>query len=621
MLYLIYATAPRSTPLLYSEFQTLLAAHKVNDLTIGAEQITGTITSTDLQGELPADKITALKTLGKPPYAFSTERVADPQLLDALNKAQIRFTGAPASSWWSVALSWAMPLVLFLVLWNMMQGSAGRSRSMFGIGKNTAKLYHQRTTQVTFDDIAGIDEAKGELMQIVDFLKRPERYRRLGGKIPKGVLITGAPGTGKTLLAKAVAGEAGVPFFSISGSAFVEMFVGVGAARVRDLFEEAKQQAPCIVFIDELDALGKRRSGTYLGGNEEREQTLNQLLVELDGFDTNSGVILVAATNRPEMLDAALLRPGRFDRHITIDRPDVNGREQILRVHARHVQLAPDVDLATIAARTPGFAGADLANIVNEAALHAALQDKPQIDMRDFDEAIDRAIGGIQRKSRVMTLEERSIIAFHEAGHALVAAGRPHADPVTKISIIPRGVMALGYTQQMPTADRYLLRASEVADRLDVLLGGRAAEEIVFGDISSGAESDLRQATELARQMVARCGMSTALGLAWFGGDGEQPGGDAAAMLGRSAISERTAARIEEEIERMLAEAHERAIKTLTSRRTQLERLAQALLQREMLDQEALKPFLQDTALPAAAPSGPLIEPPAAGLPRTQTGA
>ncbi|WP_157379486.1 ATP-dependent zinc metalloprotease FtsH, partial [Burkholderia ubonensis] len=343
----------------------------------------------------------------------------------------------------------------------------------------------QQATGITFDDIAGIDEAKAELQQLVAFLRNPERYQRLGGKIPKGVLIVGAPGTGKTLLARAVAGEAAVPFFSISGSAFVEMFVGVGAARVRDLFEQAQQKAPCIVFVDELDALGKVRGVGVMSGNDEREQTLNQLLVEMDGFQANSGVIIMAATNRPEILDPALLRPGRFDRHIAIDRPDLNGRRQILGVHVKHVKLAAGVDLAELASRTPGFVGADLANVVNEAALHAAEHGKQEIEMIDFDEAIDRAMTGMERKSRVMNEQEKVTIAYHEAGHALVAQCRVHCDPVKKVSIIPRGVAALGYTQQVPTEDRYVLRKSELLDRLDALLGGRVAEELVFGDVST----------------------------------------------------------------------------------------------------------------------------------------
>ena len=385
------------------------------------------------------------------------------------------------------------------------------------IGKSKAKVYVEHETGVTFDDVAGIDEARGELMEVVDFLKNPDRYRRLGGKIPKGVLIVGAPGTGKTLLAKAVAGEAGVPFFSLSGSDFVEMFVGVGAARVRDLFAQAQEKAPSIIFIDELDALGKARGiSPIVGGHDEREQTLNQLLAELDGFDTQKGVIILAATNRPEILDPALLRPGRFDRQVVLDRPDLKGREKILSVHVRDVTLAPDLDLSVVAARTPGFVGADLANLVNEAALHAAREGKDAVDMADFDEATDRVVGGIERKSRVINPKEKEIVAYHEAGHALVAESREHADRVAKISVIPRGVAALGYTQQQPTEDRYLMTRAELLDRLDVLLGGRVAEELVFGDISTGAQDDLQRATDMARHMVARYGMSEALGLATF---------------------------------------------------------------------------------------------------------
>lgn len=467
-------------------------------------------------------------------------------------------------------------------------------------------------TDVTFDDIAGIDEAKAELKQIVEFLRNAERYRRLGGKIPKGVLIVGAPGTGKTLLAKAVAGEAGVPFFSISGSAFVEMFVGVGAARVRDLFEQAQKKAPCIVFIDELDALGKVRGAGVTSGNDEREQTLNQLLVEMDGFQPNSGVIILAATNRPEILDPALLRPGRFDRHIAIDRPDLNGRRQILQVHVKKVTLAADVDLAEIASRTPGFAGADLANVVNEAALHAAELDKSAVGMVDFDEAIDRAMTGMERRSRVMNEQEKITIAYHEAGHALVALSRPHCDPVKKVSIIPRGVAALGYTQQVPTEDRYVLRKSELLDRLDAYLGGRVAEEIVFGDVSTGAENDLDRATALVRHMVTRYGMSEQLGLFTF--DSSDPGMGYPSAAGRGErFSESTAKLVDDEVRRELAEAHERVTRTLAGSRAQLDRIARRLLECEVLDQATLLQLMAGDAAPASAPQQNATEVASAG--------
>jgi cell division protease FtsH len=463
---------------------------------------------------------------------------------------------------------------------------------LMSIGKSRAKVYVEHQTGVTFDDIAGIDEARAELMEIVDFLKNPERYRRLGGKIPKGVLLVGAPGTGKTLLAKAVAGEAGVPFFSLTGSDFVEMFVGVGAARVRDLFAQAQTKAPSIVFIDELDAVGKARGGRPgFGGHDEHEQTLNQLLAELDGFDTQAGVIILAATNRPEILDPALLRPGRFDRQVVIDRPDLKGREKILRVHTRAVTLAPDLDLSLIAARTPGFVGADLANLVNEAALHAAREGKEAVDLTDFDQALDRIVGGLERKSRIISPKEKEIVAHHEAGHALVAESREHADKVSKISIIPRGVAALGYTQQQPTEDRYLMTRAELLDRLDVLLGGRVAEEIIFGDVSTGAHDDLQRASDLVRHMVTQYGMSDELGLGTF----ERPrsglflGGPGP---GDREYSEDTARMIDAEMRRLLEAAHLRVQTTLKEKRNLLEVLAKVLIEKEVVDRDALTALL-----------------------------
>jgi cell division protease FtsH len=489
--------------------------------------------------------------------------------------------------------------VIFVAIWSFAMkrmGGMGGMHGMMEIGKSKAKVYMEKETGVTFADVAGIDEAREELTQVVDFLKNPERYRRLGGSIPKGVLIVGAPGTGKTLLAKAVAGEAGVPFFSLSGSDFVEMFVGVGAARVRDLFEQAQKTAPCIIFIDELDALGKARGMSVIGGNDEREQTLNQLLVQMDGFDTNKGVIIMAATNRPEILDPALLRPGRFDRHVAIDRPDLKGREQILRVHSKNVTLGPDADLAKIAARTPGFVGADLANIVNEAALHAAKEGKDAVDMADFDEAIDRVVGGLEKKNRVMNPKEKETVAYHEAGHAIVAEFRPAADRVSKVSIIPRGVAALGYTQQIPTEDRYLLKKSELLDRIDVLLGGRVAEELVFSDVSTGAQNDLQRATDIARHMVTHYGMSDALGLATF----EEPRTsmflDLPMAQQRAEYSERTAQAIDDEIRKHLAEARERVRSTLGAQRDKLDVLAKLLQEKEVVDRATLDTLLSPAA-------------------------
>lgn len=575
----------------YSDFRALLAARQVDNLVVTPTLIMGSVRMPVAAGVLPASELAGLQKNGAP-WHFSTMRVTDDHLIDTLTASGIRFRGDTDSTWGSVLLSWAFPLVGLVLIWSFLTRRAGPLQDITGISKNKSRVYVQTQTGVSFGDIAGIDEAKAELQQIVQFLRHGERYRRLGGKIPKGVLVVGAPGTGKTLLAKAVAGEAQVPFFSTSGSAFVEMFVGVGAARVRDLFEQAQQQAPCIVFIDELDALGKVRGAGAFSGNDEREQTLNQLLVEMDGFRPNSGVIIMAATNRPETLDPALLRPGRFDRHITIDRPDLIGRKQILGVHVKEVKLASEVDLTELASRTPGFVGADLANVVNEAALHAAELEKAAVEMADFDEAIDRAMTGMERKSRVMNQQEKVTIAYHEAGHALIAQSRMHCDPVKKVSIIPRGVAALGYTQQVPTEDRYVLRKSELLDRLDVLLGGRVAEEIVFGDVSTGAENDLDRASALARHMVVRCGMSERLGLSTFG-DAE----DAAlfrAQPGHPHYSECTAALIDDEVRRLLGEAHERVTDTLLERREPLERIARRLLECEVIDHEALLRLISD---------------------------
>jgi len=500
------------------------------------------------------------------------------------------------NTWLSTLLAWVLPALVFFGLWALLVRRMGPQGGLMAIGKSKAKVYVERSTGVTFEDVAGIDEARGELEEIVDFLRQPDRYRRLGGKIPKGVLLAGAPGTGKTLLAKAVAGEAGVPFFSLSGSDFVEMFVGVGAARVRDLFAQAQQKAPSIVFIDELDALGKARGVNVVGGHDEREQTLNQLLAEMDGFDTEKGVIILAATNRPEILDPALLRPGRFDRQVVIDRPDLRGREKILRVHTRQVTLAPGLDLAQIAARTPGFVGADLANLVNEAALRAARDGKAAVDAADFDAAIDRIVAGLERKSRVINPKEKEIVAYHEAGHALVAESRPRADRVAKISIIPRGVAALGYTQQQPTEDRYLMTRAELLDRLDVLLGGRVAEELVFGDVSTGAQDDLQRATDIARHMITRYSMSETLGLATF----EEPRQALFLKVPASPhvreYSERTAEAIDGEIQSLLGAAHRRVRDTLTAKRATLERLAKLLIEREVVDRATLVGLLRESA-------------------------
>ena len=588
--------APHVENLSYSEFKSLVAKDKVSSLVIGKQVITGTLAANGLEGLLPKEKIDELERYGGGVHRFVTARVDDPGLVGELEAAHVTFTGSVENTWLTALLSWVVPALVFVGLWAFVMRRMGNAQSgLLAIGKSKAKVYVEHSTGVTFDDVAGIDEARGELMEIVDFLKQPERYQRLGGRIPKGVLLVGPPGTGKTLLAKAVAGEARVPFFSLSGSDFVEMFVGVGAARIRDMFAQAQDKAPSIIFIDELDAIGKARGvSPVMGGHDEREQTLNQLLAEMDGFDTQKGVILLAATNRPEILDPALLRPGRFDRQVAIDRPDLNGREKILKVHTRTVTLAPGLDLATIAARTIGFVGADLANLVNEAALRAARQDKDAIDMTDFDEAIDRIVAGLERKSRVISPREKEIVAYHEAGHALVAESRPHTDRVAKVSIIPRGVAALGYTQQLPVEDRYLMTRAELADRLDVLLGGRVAEELIFSDVSTGASDDLRRATDIARHMITQYGMSETLGLATF----EEP--RQALFLAVPSVqpkdySERTAEAIDAEIQQMLNAAHERVRATLGARRATLEAVAKRLIQQEVVDRAALVQLIAET--------------------------
>ncbi len=493
---------------------------------------------------------------------------------------------------WVTLLGGLLPLIFVAALFYfLMRQAQGANNQAFSFGKSRARLFTTERPTVTFDDVAGVDEAKEELKEVVEFLREPQKFAALGARIPKGVLLVGPPGTGKTLLAKAVAGEAGVPFFSISGSEFVEMFVGVGAARVRDLFDQAKRHSPCIVFIDEIDAVGRYRGAGLGGSHDEREQTLNQILVEMDGFDTDTNVIVMAATNRPDILDPALLRPGRFDRRIVLDRPDVKGRKAILQVHVRNKPLDKDVDLDVLARETPGFVGADIENMVNEAAILAARRNKKAIGMKEFQEAIERVIAGPERKSRIISEEEKRIIAYHEAGHALVMHLLPNCDPVHKISIIARG-MALGYTMPLPEEDRYLHRKSKFLDELAGLLGGRAAEEIVFGDITTGAANDLEQATKLARAMVTRYGMSEKLGPMTFGEKQEL------VFLGKEIgeqreYSEKVAQEIDEEVRRIIREAYERAKEILTKNREKLDRLAQALMEKETLEGDELKAYLE----------------------------
>ena len=580
----------------YSQFKSLLNKGLIADVAIGGTAIEGNMKGEAVKEVLTAEKVKTLSpeiVEGKKTFPFTTVRVEDPGLTAELEKAKVPFKGEMTSTWLPTILSWVVPVALFLLVWSYIgkkMGSAGGG--LMQIGKSKAKVYIEKKTGVTFADVAGIDEAEEEVAEVVGFLKDPEKYQRLGGRIPKGVLIVGPPGTGKTLLARAVAGEAGVPFFSLTGSDFVEMFVGVGAARVRDLFMQAVKHAPSIIFIDELDAIGKARGVNMLTSNDEREQTLNQLLAEMDGFDPNQGVIIMAATNRPEILDAALLRPGRFDRQILVDRPDIKGRTKILQLHAKKVKLSADLDLAIVAAKTPGFVGADLANIVNEAALLAARQDKESIEMAEFDEAIERVVAGLQKRSHVINPKEKKIVAYHESGHALVAELVPGADPVSKISIIPRGVAALGYTSQLPTEDRYLMTRSELLARICVLLGGRVAEEIVFGDISTGAQNDLQRATEIARTMITQFGMSEKLGFVSL----EGPRTATFLMVptySPKEYSEETARLIDEEVKQILTDSHTRAHDLLISRRAALEELAKLLLEKEVVDRPALQAILK----------------------------
>jgi cell division protease FtsH len=562
----------------YSQFKQYVSEGTVSKVTIGPENIVGTLKGKDK----------------KPGEEFTTVRVTDPNLVKDLDEHKVSYSGHYESKFLSTVLSWIIPIGIFFLIWRYAMKKMGPGMGVMSFGKSKAKLFAENETRVTFADVAGIDEAKEELQEVVEFLRNPGKFQKLGGRIPKGVLLVGPPGTGKTLLARAVAGEAKVPFFSISGSEFVEMFVGVGAARVRDLFAQATGQAPCIIFIDELDALGKARGTNVMGGHDEQEQTLNQLLVEMDGFETNKGVIIMAATNRPEILDPALMRPGRFDRQVLVDRPDINGREAILKIHSKDVLLGADVDLRKIAGRTPGFVGADLANLINEAALLAARKNKSAVESADFDEAIDRVVAGLQKKNRVMNPQEKEIVAFHESGHAIVAESVEHADPVHKISIIPRGIAALGYTQQQPTEDRYLMTRSELLDRLAVLLGGRVAEEMVFGEISTGAQNDLQRATDMARSMVAEYGMSERLGLVTY----ERPRQAMflpANFTPNKTYSEEKAGQIDEEISRVVEEAHQRVRGILSAHRNVLDKLARLVSKEEIVQGEVLREMLGKT--------------------------
>ena len=570
-----YLGGGASAEVAYSDFKSALNAGKIRELTVSPTDIQGTMVG-------PGGQL----------LAFHSTRVDEPDLVKQLADKGVKYTGKPAGSILGSVLSWVLPIAIMFALWNffmMRMGSGGPG--VLSIGQSKAKLVADTgAKRITFGDVAGIDEAKEELQEVVEFLKTPQRFETLGGRIPRGILLVGAPGTGKTLLAKAVAGEAGVPFFSISGSEFVEMFVGVGAARVRDLFGQAGAKAPCIIFIDELDALGKARGYSPMGGYDEREQTLNQLLTEMDGFDTRKGVIIMGATNRPEILDPALLRPGRFDRQVVVDRPDLVGREAILRVHAKGVKLASNVDLRLIAQRTPGFVGADLANIVNEAALLAARRGKSEVTPSELSEAIDRVIAGLEKKKRLISPREKRIVAFHESGHAIVGHALGSADALQKISIVPRGVAALGYTIQLPTEDRYLVTKKELEVKLASLLGGRAAEELFFSDVSTGAQNDLFKATDIARAMVKEYGMSSKMGLSSY----ERPHNPflkgESYMPTEKEYSEKIAAEIDEEVKRILDAAYASAKQIIESRRATVEAIAARLLETEVMDRDE---FLQ----------------------------
>ncbi|WP_448572027.1 ATP-dependent zinc metalloprotease FtsH4 [Trichothermofontia sp.] len=551
---------------------------------------------------------------GKPGQVLSTTPIFDLELPQRLESKGIEFAAAPPpqNRWFTTLLGWVVPPLIFVAIFQFFaQRQQGGPQGALSFTRSKAKVYvDSEATKVSFADVAGADEAKAELSEIVDFLKSPQRFTAIGARIPKGVLLVGPPGTGKTLLARAVAGEAGVPFFSISGSEFVELFVGAGAARVRDLFEQAKKNAPCIIFIDELDAIGKSRaSGVFMGGNDEREQTLNQLLTEMDGFAAGDAtVIVLAATNRPETLDPALLRPGRFDRQVLVDRPDLAGREAILKIYAQKVKLAEGVNLHELATRTPGFAGADLANLVNEAALLAARAGREAVTQADFAEAIERVVAGLEKKSRVLNEREKTIVAYHEVGHALVGALMPGGSKVAKISIVPRGMAALGYTLQLPTEDRFLLDEGELRGQIATLLGGRSAEEIVFGSITTGAANDLQRATDLAERMVTTYGMSKVLGpLAYEKGQQNAFLGDGGMVNPRRMVSDETAQAIDAEVKDIVEGAHQQALAILHQNRDLLEKIAQRILETEVIEGEELQTLLAEAKSPEAALPAPVM--------------
>jgi cell division protease FtsH len=595
-----YVVGNRSVNVSYSEFRRLLDMKAVDDLRISSDGISGRLLPKGVEylakeRQNPELSKQLQEKFEKEPI-FSTVRLEDRELVDLLEKQGINYRAVAGQTWLTNLLSWILPMLLLLAVWIYFFRKIGAGAGgIMSVGKSKARVYMEDETKVTFNDVAGVEEAEEELKEIIEFLKNPGKFQVLGGKIPKGVLLVGPPGTGKTLLARAVAGEAGTPFLSLTGSDFVEMFVGVGAARVRDLFQQAQEKAPCIIFIDELDALGKARGLSPMSGHEERENTLNQLLSEMDGFDTRKGVIIMAATNRPEILDPALIRPGRFDRHILVDRPSLKGREEILKIHSRNVKLAEDVNFDTLASRTPGMVGSDLANIINEAALLAARKSKPAVEMKDFEEAIDRVIAGLEKRNRLMNPREKEIVAYHETGHALVAEGlQPNVDPVHRVSIIPRGIGALGYTMQLPTEDRYLMTKTELEDRMAVMLGGRVGEELHFGEISTGAQNDLYRATDIARSMVREYGMSEKLGPITFERERRPLFLETILPPSGKDYSEATAQEIDREVSTLVEKAYRRAREILESRQDALEKVAKVLLQKEVLEGEELRQLLNE---------------------------
>jgi len=581
----------------FSEFKARISSGEIKRVELTDSYFTG---YTSLQASDSSPPTFRNPYAGPPEAVYRTVPINDPDMIKLMDEKGVAYyaVSREGSTILNIIFSWVLPIAFFLFIWRfLMKRLSNVGGNVLSVGQNKAVIVAEGDIVTRFSDVAGVDEAKEELMEVVDFLKAPGKYTAIGGKIPKGVLLVGPPGTGKTLLARAVAGEAGVSFFRISGAEFVEMFVGVGAARVRDLFKQAREKGGGIIFIDELDAIGKSRINNIAGGNDEREQTLNQLLVEMDGFDATSGLIILAATNRPDVLDPALLRPGRFDRQVLVDRPDLTGREAILRIHSKGVKLSPQVDLAAVARSTSGFVGADLANIVNEAALLAVRGGRREVIQKDFEEAIEKTVAGLQKKTRVIKKEERRIVAYHETGHALIAAFTPGSDPVQKISIIPRGFGALGYTLQMPVEDRYLMTEEELLGKINVLMGGRAAEEIVFGFISTGAANDLTKATDIARRMITDFGMSgrfknvalTQRGAGMMGTPIQEP------MFHRE-YSEATQQYVDEEIARIVENQYTEVLEKLKSNRSVLETVAEELLEKETLDEKEFKALLGRSA-------------------------